>query len=92
MTVSLILIPIPQLSLTSLNHSEAQPPLLMCVWDMLLKTGAGYVNGDQNGERGVHLILCETTVTIETPNVKYKADQRAKLYIGFCQTPREPYM
>lgn len=43
-------------------------------------------------ERGVHLVLCETTVAIETPNVKYKADQRAKLYIGLSQTPWEPYM
>lgn len=43
-------------------------------------------------KRGVHLSLCETNVAIETPNVKDKADQRAKLYISLPQTPGEPYM
>lgn len=42
-------------------------------------------------KRGVHLSLSETSVAVETPNVKYKAKQRPT-YIGHPQTPWEPYM
>lgn len=52
--------------------------------------GAGYVNGDQNGE-GVQLSFSEITVAIETPNLKDSVP-RDKLYIGLPQTPWVPYV
>lgn len=57
------------------------------------KTGAGYVNGVQNGERGGYLLVpLWDHCCYRNTKCEIQSEAKAELYIGRPQTPWEPYM